>query len=121
MIELERAEQITKLNEIAFGGATGIAGARWDAAASSLSLEQTPLAEAKIVAVLKTLPSILQTSLANFPDIAGKTEGMALLGDGALAIINDDDFGIAGGRTQIVVLRGAGIGAALSASRSLQL
>ena len=34
---------------------------------------------------------------------------MALLGDGALAIINDDDFGITGGRTQIVVLRGTGI------------
>jgi hypothetical protein len=34
---------------------------------------------------------------------------MALLGDGALAIVNDDDFGITGGRTQIVVLRGTGI------------
>ena len=30
-------------------------------------------------------------------------------------IINDDDFGIAGGRTQIVVLRGTGIAAPLSA------
>jgi hypothetical protein len=34
---------------------------------------------------------------------------MALLGDGALALVNDDDFGITGGRTQIVVLRGTGI------------
>ena len=34
---------------------------------------------------------------------------MAILGDGSLLIINDDDFGIAGGRTQIVVLRGTGI------------
>jgi hypothetical protein len=33
----------------------------------------------------------------------------ALLGDGALLLINDDDFGIAGGRTQIVVVRGTGI------------
>ena len=46
---------------------------------------------------------------ADFPDIVGKTEGMALLGDGSLALINDDDFGIAGGRTQIVVVRGTGI------------
>jgi hypothetical protein len=51
----------------------------------------------------------LRLDTAEFPDIVGKTEGMALLGDGALAIINDDDFGIAGGRTQIVVLRGTGI------------
>ena len=31
---------------------------------------------------------------------------MALLPDGALALINDDDFGITGARTQIVVVRG---------------
>ena len=34
---------------------------------------------------------------------------MTLPGDGALLIINDDDFGITGGRTQIVVIRGTGI------------
>ena len=42
-------------------------------------------------------------------EIVSKTEGMALLGDGALALINDDDFGISGGRTQIAVVRGTGI------------
>ena len=47
------------------------------------------------------------------PDLVGKTEGMALLGDGALALINDDDFGITGGRTVIAVVRGTGIAAAL--------
>lgn len=30
---------------------------------------------------------------------------MTLLGDGAQALINDDDFGISGGRTQIAVIR----------------
>ena len=55
------------------------------------------------------LPKTLRLDTANFPDIVGKTEGMALLGDGSLVIINDDDYGIAGGRTQIVVLRGTGI------------
>ena len=56
------------------------------------------------------MPKTLRLDTANFPDIVGKTEGMALLGDGSLVLINDDDFGIAGGRTQIVVLRGTGIG-----------
>ena len=37
---------------------------------------------------------------------------MTLLGDGALALINDDDFGITGGRTQIAVVRGTGIAGA---------
>jgi len=34
---------------------------------------------------------------------------MTLLGDGALLLINDDDFGINGARTQIVVIRGTAI------------
>jgi hypothetical protein len=42
-------------------------------------------------------------------EMVGKTEGMALLGDGSLALINDDDFGITGGRAQIVVVKGTGI------------
>ena len=47
--------------------------------ATSPSLEQTPVAHAKITAVPKTL----RLDTGNFPDIVGKTEGMALLGDGA--------------------------------------
>lgn len=105
LVVLERTDQTTKLYEIELGSATNIAGTRWDDLATSPSLEQTPVAEAKITPVPKTL----RLDTANFPDIVGKTEGMALLGDGSLAIINDDDFGIAGGRTQIVVLRGTGI------------
>lgn len=105
LVVLERTEQTTKLYEIALGGASNIAGTRWDDLATSPSLEQTPVADAMITPVPKTL----RLDTANFPDIVGKTEGMALLGDGSLAIINDDDFGIAGGRTQIVVLRGTGI------------
>ena len=60
-------------------------------------------------AKIKPVPKQLRLDTTDFPEIVGKTEGMALLGDGALAIINDDDFGITGGRTQIVVLRGTGI------------
>lgn len=51
----------------------------------------------------------LRLDTADFPQIQGKTEGMALLGDASLVRVNDDDFGITGGRTLIVVVRGAGI------------
>jgi hypothetical protein len=105
LVVLERTEQTTKLYEVELGGATNIAGTRWDDLATSPSLEQTAVADAKITPLKKTL----RLDTADFPDIVGKTEGMAMLGDGSLAIINDDDFGIAGGRTQIVVLRGTGI------------
>jgi hypothetical protein len=66
------------------------------------TLEQTDLVDAKIVPVTK----ILRFDSTDFPAIAGKTEGIASLQDGALALINDDDFGIEGARTQIVVVRG---------------
>jgi hypothetical protein len=105
LVVLERTDQTTKLYEVQLDGATNIIGTRWDDAATSPSLEATTVADAKITPVPKTL----RLDTFNFPDIVGKTEGMALLGDGSLALINDDDYGIAGGRTQIVVLRGTGI------------
>lgn len=105
LIVLERTELTTKLYEITLAGATNIADSRWDDPATRPSLEQVELAAASITPVPKTL----RLDTADFPEILGKTEGMALLGDGALVIINDDDFGITGGRTQIVVLTGTGI------------
>jgi len=105
LIVLERTEQTTKLHEIDLGGATNILGTKWDDLATRPTLEQTDVAAANI----RPVPKTQRFDSANFPEMVGKTEGMALLGDGSLALINDDDFGIAGGRTQIVVLRGTGI------------
>lgn len=105
LIVLERTEQTTKLHEIDLTGATDISGTAWDDAATKPTLEQSDLPAAKITPVSKAL----RFDSADFPKIAGKTEGMALLGDGALALINDDDFGITGARTQIVVVRGTAI------------
>ena len=101
----ERTEQTTKLYEIELAGATNIAGSRWDAAATRPTLEQTDLVAAEIAPVKKTL----RFDTADHPEVVGKTEGMTLLGDGALVLINDDDFGITGGRTQIAVIRGTAI------------
>jgi hypothetical protein len=101
----ERTEQTTKLYEIDLSGATNILDTKWDDLATRPTLEQTDLATAAIKPVSKTL----RFDSADFPEMVGKTEGMALLGDGALVLINDDDFGIEDGRTQIVVARGTGI------------
>jgi hypothetical protein len=105
LIVLERTEQTTKLHEVELAGATNIAGGTWDDPATRPTLEQTEVGAAGI----KPLAKKLRFDSAELSDMAGKTEGMALLGDGTLALINDDDFGIAGARTQIVVLRGTGI------------
>ena len=64
----------------------------------------------KVTLVYCYAPKELKFDSTNFPEMVGKTEGMALLGDGSLALINDDDFGITGARTQIVVLRGINLG-----------
>lgn len=105
LIVLERTEQTTKLYEIELAGATNISGSRWDDLATRPTLEQSDVSAAGIVPLSKTL----RFDTADFPKIVGKTEGMALLGDGTLAIVNDDDFGITGQSTQIVVVRGTGI------------
>jgi hypothetical protein len=101
----ERTELTTKLHEVDLAGATNIAGSRWDDAATRPTLEQSDLATAGIVPLKKTL----RFDTADHPEVVGKTEGMTLLGDGALALINDDDFGISGARTQIAVIRGTEI------------
>jgi hypothetical protein len=105
VIVLERTEQTTKLYEVDLAGATSIAGSKWDDAATRPTLEQSEVSAAGIKPVSKTL----KFDSADFKEMVGKTEGMALLGDGSLALINDDDFGITGGRTQIVVVKGTGI------------
>jgi hypothetical protein len=105
LIVLERTEQTTKLHEVQLSNSTDILGSRWDEASTQPALEQSDAGKAGIVPLNK----VLRLDTADLPQIVGKTEGMTLLGDGALVLINDDDFGIAGARTQIVTIRGTGI------------
>lgn len=103
LVVLERTEATTKLYEISLAEATNIHGNPWDDVRTEPTLEQQAhLADAGIVPVTKTL----RFDTADFPKVAGKTEGVALLADGTLALINDDDFGIGGARTQIILVRG---------------
>jgi hypothetical protein len=106
LIVLERTEQTTKLHEVDLADATNIASSKWDDVATRPSLEQSEAAAVGIKPVSKTL----RFDSTDFPEMVGKTEGMALLGDGSLALINDDDFGITSARTQIVIVKGTGIG-----------
>jgi hypothetical protein len=103
LVVLERTEDTTKLYEINLTDATNIHNTPWDDVRTEPSLEQqTSLFDANIIPVKKAL----RFDTADYPKIAGKTEGLALLPDGALLLINDDDFGIGGARTQVVVVRG---------------
>ena len=105
LIVLERTEQTTKLYEIDLAGATNIAGTRWDDAATSPTLEQTDVAAANITPVHQDAAPRYR----GLPRHRRQDRRHGAARRRLAAIINDDDFGIAGGRTQIVVLRGTGI------------
>jgi hypothetical protein len=104
LLVLERISKTTKLYEIDLARATNILGGKWDDAATKPSLEQTAAA----VAGIKTTPKSLFFSTDDHKGLPDKIEGIAHLGDGSLALINDDDFGIEGARTKIIVIRRAG-------------
>ncbi|MFN3351019.1 esterase-like activity of phytase family protein [Pseudorhodoplanes sp.] len=106
LLVIERTEATTKLYEIDLGNATDILNTPWDDAKTLPTLEQSHLADVMITPARKTL----RFDTADFPKIAGKTEGLARLPDDAFVLINDDDFGIGGARTQLVVLRGLKLG-----------
>lgn len=97
----ERTDQTTKLYEINLKPATNILDTEWDDPASRPTLEQAELFQGNI----KPLPKTLCLDSTDVPGLEGRTEGMALLGDGSLLLVNDNDFGVSGERTQIAVVR----------------
>lgn len=102
LLVLERTEKTTKLFEITLAGASNIMGSKWDDVETSPSLEQL-LDAPDVVAVNKVLRFDTFRDLKTAPE---KIEGMAFLQDGSLLLINDNDFGIRGDPTKIVILRG---------------
>lgn len=103
LLVLERTEKTTKLFEVALEKATNILGSRWDDLATSPTLEQLRDAP-DVQPVAKTLRF---DTFRDAKDAPEKIEGLAFLQDGSLAMINDNDFGIRGDATRIVVVRGA--------------
>jgi hypothetical protein len=104
LLVLERTERTTKLYEVRLDqGASNILGTRWDDPATRPTLEQSnDLAATGITPLAKRLVF----DSADHPEIPGKVEGVALLPGGTLLLVNDDDFGITGERTRIVLVRG---------------
>src|SRR5262249_12582471 len=100
LILLERTEQTTNLDDLEPPDATDTAGSKWDDPATRPTLEQTEVAAAAI----KPLTKKLRFDSAELREMVGKTEGIALLGDGTLALINDDHFGTTAAPTHLVLL-----------------
>ncbi len=105
VIVLERTEKTTRLYEVALTADGNILGSAWDDVATTPSLEATPADNPAVKALKKTI----RFDSAAYPQVPVKLEGMALAGDGRLMLINDDDFGIDGGTTKILLIDGTGI------------
>jgi hypothetical protein len=104
LLVLERTEGTTKLHEIDLAGATNILGSKWDDHATSPSLEQeNDTGKIGITPVKKTLRF---DQARDFKAAPGKIEGIAFLGDGTMMLINDNDFGIRGDETRILLIKG---------------
>jgi hypothetical protein len=105
LLVLERTEGTTKLHEISLDGATNILGSRWDDPSTRPTLEQSnDLSAVSVTPVRKTLRFDTARDLKDAP---AKIEGMTFLADGTLLLINDNDFGIRGDETKIILVRGA--------------
>ncbi len=84
---------------------TNILGSRWDDPANRPTLEKSnDLAAVSVTPLRKTLRFDTARDLKDAP---AKIEGMAFLADGTLLLINDNDFGIRGDETKIILIRGA--------------
>jgi len=102
LIVLERVSKTTKLFRINLAGATNILGTAWDTIGTLPSLEQSNLITVGIVSLGKTLA---MNSAVDHPGLLPKkVEGIALLNNKELVLINDNDFGIFGGATQITII-----------------
>jgi hypothetical protein len=103
LMVLERVNKTTKLYTVDFSGATNISGSGWDNAATTPSLEkQTNLAAMGLVPVAKTL---MLDSAINLPgQLPSKVEGVAVLDNKHLLLVNDSDFSIEGDTTYFSVV-----------------
>ena len=101
LIVLERIAKTTKLQAIDLAGATNILGSDWDKAETSPSLEQVTAADLAGKGITPVSKKLWLDS-STYPELPEKVEGVAIVDNKQLILINDDDFGIEGAKTRIV-------------------
>jgi len=104
LLVLERISKTTKFYVVDLGKGRNIAGSKWDAEVVSPSLEQL-----KVEGMAKKgIPALAKTLVMNTDNRGGmpkKIEGIGLVDANTLMLINDNDFGIDGNGTAVVVVK----------------
>jgi hypothetical protein len=113
LVVLERTDEVARLYTLDLSAATDLLGTEWDDPATSPSLESlTDPAASGVDPLAKTL----LIDLDSLPDMPDKIEGVAVLDDQTVAVINDNDFDIglfdasgrhqgAGAQSQLLIIR----------------
>jgi hypothetical protein len=91
LLVLERTDEVARLYTVELTDATNILGTEWGDVATSPSLEATAdLAAAGVTPLAKTL----WLDLEAIPGMPDKIEGVALVDEVTVAVLNDNDFAI---------------------------
>ncbi|MEU9336191.1 esterase-like activity of phytase family protein [Streptomyces sp. NPDC048290] len=90
----ERTDKAARVHRVRLERSSDILGDRWDDAATSPSLEELDDPSAAGVPVLGKR---LVADFGTVEGVPGKIEGIALVDDRTLALINDNDFGMTDG------------------------
>jgi len=104
LLVLERISKTTKFYVVDLAKGRNIAGSKWDAEIVSPSLEQL-----KVEGMAKKgVPALTKTLVMNTDNRGGmpkKIEGIGLVDANTMMLINDNDFGIEGDGTTVVVVK----------------
>jgi len=104
LLVLERISKTTKFYVVDLAKGRNIAGSKWDAEVVSPSLEQL-----KVEGMAKKgVPALAKTLVMNTDNRGGmpkKIEGIGLVDANTMMLINDNDFGIEGDGTAVVVVK----------------
>lgn len=93
LLVLERTDPIAKVFRADLSKATNILGSKWDATATSPSLEAIPAGELAAAGVTAAAKSLV-VDLSTVPGMKPKIEGMTVIDQNTLAVANDNDFDI---------------------------
>lgn len=91
LLVLERTDEAARLYTVDLAGATNILGTQWDDVATTPSLEATAdLPSAGVTPLAKSL----WLDLEAIPGMPDKIEGVTLVDEATVAVLNDNDFQI---------------------------
>lgn len=104
LVVLERLSKTTKLYRVSLKAATNILGTAWDKSDTKPTLEQTTPTGLQDKGIAPVAKALFFDSY-KFPEMPSEVEGLAFLEDGSFVLINDNDYGLDGAATKLMIVR----------------